>query len=153
MIHLYGREQQARDRRCFPAIFQCTGTKSQPKRYTFGIFEPFGAIETGEQGKGCQRSARIGTRGNFVKENVFLVTSKLLRAFDRQCRSPNIPKPKGTKMSREGNKMRGLLRFWLHELRFCWGLLTADFIAKGVLPWYNRGTNKQVRFISRRRVF
>ena len=49
---------------------------------------------------------------NFVKVSICSSPSKLLRAFDRQSRSPTIPKPKGTKMSRKGNEMRGLFRFW-----------------------------------------
>ena len=76
-----------------------------------------------------------GTRRNFVEVSILPLISKLLSAFDRQSRSPTIPKPKGTKMSCEGNKMRGLFRFYQHELRFCWGLLTAAFVVKREGMW------------------
>ena len=97
----------------------------------------------GEQGKGCQRSARTGTRGNFIDIPLISSHSKLLRAFDGQCRSPTIPKPKGTKRY---VKVRILLGFY-------WGTFSANLLLRGAQMWYHESTNRRKRFISRKNVF
>ena len=112
-----------------------TDTKPQQKRYTFGASVPFGAPEKRERKAKSVKGLPHGDAQEFCRSLPISSHSKLLRAFDRQSRSPTIPKPKGTKMSCEGNKMRGLFRFYQHELRFCWGLLTAAFVVKREGMW------------------
>ena len=118
MIHLYGREYQAPHRQCFPPKSKRKRRKIPTDRGCFRIsFVPFGAQETGERKRTVKGlPARDGKK--FYRIRRFVSLSKFLDAFDRVQCSPTISKPKGTKMSRLGNKMRGLLRFFQQEFLF-----------------------------------
>ena len=105
-----------------------TDTKPQQKRYTFGASVPFGAPEKRESKAKSVKGLPHGDAQEFCKSKYFTSPSKLLRAFDRPNRSPNIPKPKGT-------KKYGELLNCQQELRFCWGLLTAAFVVKRRRMW------------------
>lgn len=118
MIHLYGREYQAPHRQGFHTKSKRKRRKTPTERDCFRIsFVPFGAQKTGERKRTVKGlPARDGKK--FCRSRHFVSLSKFLDAFDRQSRSPTISKLKGTKMSRLGNKMRGLLRFFQQEFLF-----------------------------------
>lgn len=115
MIHLYGREYQAPHRQCFHTKSKRKRRKTPTERDSFRIsFVPFGARKTGERQRTVKGlPARDGKK--FCRNRHFVFLSKFLDAFDRVQCFLTVAKPKGTKLSRLGNKMRGLLRFFQQE--------------------------------------
>ena len=107
IIHLYGREKQARLTYCFPIIPQRyrykTTTKAVHIRYFCAFRRPEKRESKVQAVKGLPAQGRAGILYSIA---FFSSPSKLLRAFDRQSRSPTIPKPKGTEMSCKSNEMR-----------------------------------------------
>lgn len=56
---------------------------------------PFGAKDKGEQGRSLSKVCPRVDAQEFCVNKPISYLPKLLRAFDRQNRSPTIPKPKG----------------------------------------------------------
>ena len=143
MIHLYGREQQARGRRCFPAIFQCTGTKSQQKRYTFGAFGPFG---TPKNGRARQRLSKVCPHRDtqeFCRIKSFFFPLKIAACLWQT--KPLSHHPQAERYEKVCNSLV-LLGFYL-------GKFSADLLLRGSRMWYHKSTNRRKRFISRKNVF
>ena len=118
MIHLMRQGMPGTAPSVFPYKIKTETQETPTKRDSFRItFVPFGAPKTGERKRTVKGlPARDGKK--FCRNRRFVSLSKFLYAFDRQSRSPTISKPKGTKMSRLGKKMRGLLRFFQQEFLF-----------------------------------
>ena len=127
----------------FPDSFPIDRRKTVTKGIQFRHPRTFRCTKQRESKAQAVKGLPAQGRAGIFYRITFFFPSKLLRAFDRQRRSPTIPKPKGMKRCAEVGILLG----------FHWGTVSADFLLRGTRMWYHKSTNRRKRFISRKNVF
>ena len=130
-------------RRRSPTVSQPTVGKPQQKRYNSCVLVPFGTPKTGRARCSLSKVCPYRAAQEFCGGRLISSYSKLLRAFDGQCRSPTMPKPKGMKRYAKVGILLGVY----------WGRFPADLLLRDPQMWYHESTNRRKRIISRKNVF
>ena len=126
----------------YPDIPENEGNTTDTIPVQFSVCRSFRRTKKGRAGTVCQRSARTGTRRNFVIVFSFFALKIAARLWQTKTLSHH---PQAERYEKVCNSLV-LLGFYL-------GKFSADLLLRGSRMWYHESTNRRKRFISRKNVF